>query len=249
VPVWQVSDVISNDTNISKQYNLNGQLSDNNEQLSSAGTAGPFLTVVLGKLNNMVSNSLYVNLHLTGLISRLAVYSQPLLRTYLLDHSLVLQPDVPSLFQIIGSTKQKIDEYMSRQSDSGNLIRQARIFLQERETRLVNARRNALDSRNSIVSTNSTESFESFQRNGSKRKSFTSSLSSFSNMFGKRPSQVETPIQLVTPQEEAMQIISHPNFNESQHIALCAVVLDEWVKELAALAQEHTIAQLAALFK
>lgn len=100
LPIWQVSQA---NTSINKQCNLNGQLNDNNEHLTSTGTAGPFLTVVLGKLNNMISNSLYVNLHLTGLVSRLAVYSQPLLRTYLLDHSLVLQPDVPSLFQVISS--------------------------------------------------------------------------------------------------------------------------------------------------
>lgn len=248
LPIWQISQATVSDTNTSKQCNLNGQISDNSEQISSTGTAGPFLTVILGKLNNMVSNSLYVNLHLTGLISRLAVYSQPLLRTYLLDHSLVLQPDVPSLFQIIGSLKQKVDEYMSRQSDSSNLISHARNFLLERETRLVNARRNAVDSRNSVVSTTSTESLEPFQRNGPKRRSFTSSLSSFSTMFGRRPSQIETSLPLVAPQEDTQTFI-HPKFTESQHIALCAVLLDEWVKELAALAQEHTIAQLAALFK
>lgn len=135
---------------------------------------------------------------------------------------------------------------MSRQSDSANLIRFARNFLLERETRLVNARRNALDSRNSIVSSTSTESLEPFQRNGNKRRSFTSSLT---NMFGRRPSQIETNLPMVATQEDLSQTFVHPNFSEAQHIALCAVLLDEWVKELAALAQEHTIAQLAALFK
>lgn len=66
----------------------------------SGTKAGPFLTLLLQKLNNYLSNSFYVNLHLTGLISRLAIFPQALLRTYLLDHSLVLQPDVPSLFQV-----------------------------------------------------------------------------------------------------------------------------------------------------
>lgn len=67
---------------------------------SNEDKAGPFLTLLLQKLNNYLSNSFYVNLHLTGLISRLAIFPQALLRTYLLDHSLVLQPDVPSLFQV-----------------------------------------------------------------------------------------------------------------------------------------------------
>ncbi|KAF5281102.1 hypothetical protein FQR65_LT02968 [Abscondita terminalis] len=246
-PVWQIS---QNDSSSSKQNNFSsGQLHESSEQLGSACTAGPFLTTVLGKLNTMTSNSLYVNLHLTGLISRLAVYSQPLLRTYLLDSSLVLQPDVPSLFQIIGSTKQKIDEYMKQQSDSLSLLRQARTFLQERETRLMNARRNIIENRNSIASTTSTDSYDPFQRNGPKRRSFTSSLSSFSNMFTRKVSHAEPSIQLISPPEDSVNLLYHPRFSETQRVALCAVILDEWVKELAALAQEHTIAQLTALFK
>lgn len=61
---------------------------------------GIFLDVVLRKLECMTSNNLYVNLHLTGLISRLAVYPQPLLQSFLLNHSLVFQPSIRSLFQV-----------------------------------------------------------------------------------------------------------------------------------------------------
>lgn len=49
----------------------------------------------------MLQNSLPVNLLLTGIISRLAHYSQPLLRSLLLNHSLVLETNVKSLFQVI----------------------------------------------------------------------------------------------------------------------------------------------------
>lgn len=49
----------------------------------------------------MLQNSLHVNLLLTGIISRLAHYSQPLLRSLLLNHSLVLETNVKSLFQVI----------------------------------------------------------------------------------------------------------------------------------------------------
>ena len=61
---------------------------------------GPFLDVILKKLEALMSNSLYVNLHLTGLISRLAVYPQPLLHSFMLNHSLVFQPSIRSLFQV-----------------------------------------------------------------------------------------------------------------------------------------------------
>ena len=61
---------------------------------------GPFLDILLRKLEDMLSNGLYVNLHLTGLISRLALHPQPLLRSFLLNHSLVFQPSIRSLFQV-----------------------------------------------------------------------------------------------------------------------------------------------------
>lgn len=134
---------------------------------------------------------------------------------------------------------------MPPKSDCIDAIKFARRFLLERETRLVNARRNAVDK--DSVQTTSLDNNDQFQRNGSKRRSL--NLSSISSMFGRRPSQVETSMQMVTSTDELQQKHLYPQFTELQHVALCAVLLDEWVKELAALAQEHTIAQLASLFK
>ena len=62
--------------------------------------SGPFLRTIFSKLENMLHNSLHVNLLLTGIIARLAQYSQPLLRSLLLNHSLVLETNVKSLFQV-----------------------------------------------------------------------------------------------------------------------------------------------------
>lgn len=62
--------------------------------------SGPFLSALLTKLESMMQNSLYVNLLLTGLISRLACYPKPLLRSFLLNHNLVFQPSVKSLMQV-----------------------------------------------------------------------------------------------------------------------------------------------------
>lgn len=95
LPLWLLSDSLGK----SKTPLLNGQLNNETEHLAGC-TAGPFLTVLMEKVKNLLNNTIYINLHLTGLISRLAVYSHALLRTYLLDHSIVLQPNVPSLFQV-----------------------------------------------------------------------------------------------------------------------------------------------------
>lgn len=62
--------------------------------------AGPFVSVLLSRLENMLSNSLYVNLLLTGILAQLAAYPQPLLRSFLLNTNLVFQPTVRSLYQV-----------------------------------------------------------------------------------------------------------------------------------------------------
>ncbi|KAK9890137.1 hypothetical protein WA026_008944 [Henosepilachna vigintioctopunctata] len=235
LPFWKIS---SNKNSITKS--LSTVPIETGNELNSSGNAGPFLTILLHRLNNYLSNSFYVNLHITGLISRLAIFPQALLRTYLIDHSLVLQPDVPSLIQIIGSLKQKIDEYMNKKADRVTLIKYARHFLIERETRLINARRHVIEQCNAEMN-------EFFQRNGPKRRSL--NLPSISGMFGRRSgNNLDQGVPLVSTVENPLDR-AYPKFNEGQHVALCAVLLDEWVKELGAIAQEHTIAQLANLLK
>ena len=61
---------------------------------------GPFITKLFHKLEKMPENTIFVNQVITGIISSLAEYPQPLLRSFLLNHSLVLQPDVKSIFQV-----------------------------------------------------------------------------------------------------------------------------------------------------
>lgn len=62
--------------------------------------AGPFVSVLLSRMENMLSNPLHVNLLLTGILAQLAAYPQPLLRSFLLNTNLVFQPTVRSLYQV-----------------------------------------------------------------------------------------------------------------------------------------------------
>ncbi|XP_030756075.1 UPF0518 protein AGAP011705 [Sitophilus oryzae] len=234
---WQIS------SNKPKRPNITFTL-DDNTHLEESPSAGPFLTILLEKLRNFLSNSIYINLHLTGLISRLAVYPQNLLRAYLLDYSLVLQPNVPSIFEIIGIIKQQIDDYMTRQPDKAELIKYAQDVLVDREIMLVNIRRYHMEKK-AVPKPQPQESNEPFQRNGPKRRSL--NFPSITSIFVGRSNQIDTSIPVVTSPQEVQFNLIYPKFNEGQHVALCAVLLDEWVKELAALAQEHTIAQLASL--
>lgn len=159
------------------------------------------------------------------------------------------------MLQVIGSLKQKIDEYMSRQSDAENEIKQARWFLIERETRLFNMRKRAGEytgSANNAIGANNIS--DPFKRDEPKRRSLSSSISS---MF-RRASQIETPSMLMVNrerEEECTDTLTHTQSNwfkertEIKNYALCSIILEEWLKELAAISQEHTIAQLNTIFK
>ena len=95
--------------------------------------SGPFLCALLQKLDTFMQNTFYVNLLLTGLCTRLACYRQPLLRSYLLNHTLVFQPTVKSLFQVLGTVKHKLDRYSSDIGNFDQLLSHAREFLCWRE--------------------------------------------------------------------------------------------------------------------
>ncbi|XP_017761750.1 PREDICTED: UPF0518 protein AAEL005291-like isoform X2 [Eufriesea mexicana] len=224
---------------------------------------GIFLDVLLRKLECMTSNNLYVNLHLTGLISRLAIYPQSLLQSFLLNHSLVFQPSIRSLFQVLASLKHKIDQFLVQHNNVDILVEQARLFLINREDKLVNARKNVLEAAaHSAPSKRNSLSGEPFLRGESKRWSLTSSFTQMlrrSSGNSGPSSLINTTNQSTGISENQLEAIGHgsgyryytktswesPNeVSPVQNVVLCAVVLDEWLKELAAITQEHAIISL-----
>ncbi|XP_017099714.2 FHIP family protein GF15501 isoform X1 [Drosophila bipectinata] len=116
---------------------------DFSEDLFAQGTVslGPFLNAIWGKLQTFTSNSLYVNLHLTGLITRLAWYPLPLIHSLLLRSDIVITSDTPSFHQVLRILKQQIDAELPVTEDSLEIIDVARSSLIDREFRLVNTRK------------------------------------------------------------------------------------------------------------
>ncbi|KAL6110865.1 fhip1a [Pungitius sinensis] len=105
----------------------------------SAPFTGPFVSVLLSRLENMASNSLHVNLLLTGILAQLAAYPQPLLRSFLLNTNLVFQPTVRSLYQVLATVKNQIEEQAATRKDFPQLITAAQHWLLARETSSVAA--------------------------------------------------------------------------------------------------------------
>uniref|UniRef100_A0A8C5GHV2 Protein FAM160A1-like n=1 Tax=Gouania willdenowi TaxID=441366 RepID=A0A8C5GHV2_GOUWI len=90
---------------------------------------GPFISVLLSRLENLLENSIAVNLLVTGILAQLASYPQPLLRSFLLDTDAHEQPNVRRLYQVLMTVRAQIERYMSAHPDYNALVRQAWRFL------------------------------------------------------------------------------------------------------------------------
>uniref|UniRef100_A0A182R4B9 FHF complex subunit HOOK-interacting protein C-terminal domain-containing protein n=1 Tax=Anopheles funestus TaxID=62324 RepID=A0A182R4B9_ANOFN len=180
---------------------------DLSEDLFAQGTVslGPFLTAIWGKMQTFTSNCLYVNLHLTGLITHLTLFPLPLLHSILLRPDIPTTSDTPSFHQVLKILKQQIDAELPDTDESLEIVDMARSFLVDREFRLVNMRKNAIESAasgkllngggSSMTSSLSqttpmqltpSSSYDPFKRQDGKRKSISNS---FSNIF-RRPGSV-----------------------------------------------------------
>ncbi|XP_026873686.2 protein FAM160A1 [Electrophorus electricus] len=162
---------------------------------------GPFLSVLLSRLENMLGNSLQVNLLLTGILAQLAAYPQPLLRCFLLNTTIVLQPSVRALYQVLASLKNQIEQLAVTQKDFTELLTAAQQCLLARETSL-------RELRSDLHSPHSAER----------------SLSS----------STEKTIRTLSIQPKT---VVPPNRTE----VYATVIFTEFLKELAAIAQEHSI--------
>lgn len=100
-------------------------------------SVGSFLNALLSRLEGFCENDVYTNLQLTGLISRLACYPQPLLRSYLLNHVYVFQIKCRNFWDILLELQMKIDLATAQIENVGDLLFKARKFLSAREDRLL----------------------------------------------------------------------------------------------------------------
>jgi hypothetical protein len=87
---------------------------------------GLLLKVLMDKLSEMLSLPPAVNVQLTRVVSRLTHYPQPLLRSLLLNHQLVLRPGVPNLYYVLQGIKVTIDRHARSQENFEKRLGRAR---------------------------------------------------------------------------------------------------------------------------
>ncbi|CAF1675103.1 unnamed protein product, partial [Adineta ricciae] len=195
-----------------------------------------------------------VNLLLTGIISRLAHYSQPLLRSLLLNHSLVLETNVKSLFQILSNLKSKLETISQTYNNFDYLVQLAQELLYQRE----NATKEFYETSSRTRSPSRTRS-----KSADPGRARTSTRSRLMNFFRGRSRAAERNntetkehdhSQITFIDQTSMKFInireSHTRtpVNEwddpkTRNVAYCAVIFNEFLKELAAITLEHSVQQ------
>ncbi|XP_052314981.1 FHF complex subunit HOOK interacting protein 1A-like [Oncorhynchus keta] len=97
---------------------------------------GPFISVLLSRLENLLENPIPVNLLVTGILSQLAKYPQPLLRAFLLNTHTDPPPNVHTLYQVLVSVRVQIEQYATDQTEFPATVREAWRYLLARDQAL-----------------------------------------------------------------------------------------------------------------
>ncbi|CAN9509360.1 unnamed protein product [Ophioblennius macclurei] len=171
---------------------------------------GPFISVLLSRLENLLENSIAVNLLVTGILAQLASYPQPLLRSFLLCTDAHNQPNnVRTLYQVLVTVHAQIERYVAARPDYAALVTQAWRFLLAKDQD--GKFRECLQSQGGDVL------LDPALPNGSVR-----------NALPLPPLGVLPPCPPIPPQAKSR--------------VFAIVLFAEFLKELAAIAQEHSIA-------
>ncbi|XP_045454423.1 FHIP family protein GH13096-like [Melitaea cinxia] len=219
-----------------------------NWRVSAESIIGPLLLSLLKKAANFLESDVSITCRVSSVLSKLASMPTPLLTVLLLCPGFVLQPNVPSLFQILNRLKEEIDELTNGLDNASELVDKARVFLIQREMTLVKSRAQTNEDSQPRPNSPAQRVDDSpFKRVEAKRRSFSSS---FSNMFNKKSSLSPTQ-NSHSPQNSAHNSPAQrlPTFTQEAYwnqsitlrSVLNAVVLDEWLKELSALCEEQAL--------
>ncbi|CAH0760634.1 unnamed protein product [Diatraea saccharalis] len=107
---------------------------------SAESIIGPLLSSLLKKVASFLESEVMVNGRVTSVVSKLVSLPTPLLTSLLLCPNFVLQPNVPSLYQILNKLREEVDELTNGLANTMELVDKARVFLIQREMALVNSR-------------------------------------------------------------------------------------------------------------
>lgn len=98
---------------------------------------GSFLSNLFNKLENFLHNDIDTNLQLTGLVSRLLTYPQPILRSFFFNDSLHIHAKVRTIWKILAKLKYRLEKALEKIENYDELIESAKEYFENREKMLL----------------------------------------------------------------------------------------------------------------
>lgn len=98
---------------------------------------GSFLSNLFNKLENFLNNDIDTNLQLTGLVSRLLTYPQPILRSFFFNDSLHIHARVRTIWKILPKLKYRLEKALEKIENYDELIESAKEYFENREKMLL----------------------------------------------------------------------------------------------------------------
>ncbi|CAL1590208.1 unnamed protein product [Knipowitschia caucasica] len=174
-----------------------------NNATNGVAFTGPFVSVLLSRLENLLENSIAVNLLVTGILAQLASHPQPLLHSFLLcTETQHTHCNTRTLYQVLVSVREQIERFLTHTPECAALVSEAWRFLliKDQDKKIRELLQSAPDS----------------------------------SSDGPLPNGSVAPCALVLPPCPAIP-------PQAQSRVFAMVLFAEFLKELAAIAQEHSV--------
>jgi hypothetical protein len=189
---------------------------------------GPFMKTLFDKLEKILINPIQINFLVTGIISRLAYFPQPIVRSILLDYK-------ANLNKILSKIKSSIDVQALNYRNFTVLYMQAKICLVKR---LIDKKEAHVVS-SSVLNKSSTDNLK--RKNS---RSFSDILKDIFLVSPKlRNNANNTNSDLIPLRKITKQSPFEWEDLKTQQLAYGTVIYDEFLKELASICEEHCVQQ------
>ena len=219
---------------------------------------GPCFNALLIKLEDLCDNSFNTNLVLTGIFASLCSYPLPLLRSFLLNPNLLFQNAVKTLYSVLRKVQTKIEAITDSIDNFQELLLRGRYYFANMDKfghysidefladPLVYGSCNTQASTSGLsqLLNSRNGSFNPADNNGESKKSKISD-----NILGALFRRKNTPkkqaeLGFVNSGNTIVHYRSAESLEEARKIrsaVLSVIIVEEFAKELAALAQEHSV--------
>ena len=202
---------------------------------------GPCFAALFAKLEAFCDSDFHLNLVLTGVFASLVAYPMPLLKSYLLNPNMLFQPSVKTLYTVLQKLRSKVDQYAQSIDNFQELLLRGRYYFANME------RFEDVTLEEYFSSGSNTDLSESGSAKNSSDKKFPTLM--LDAILRRRKSKSSKAKGALNQSSENALIDDRSSLEdanvteETRNCVMAVILMEEFVKELAAFCQEHSVCE------